>query len=1028
MATPGHGAEDSDVFEDLDSDASDFADDGDVAFSDGDVLELMTELPPPQASVPGCAATREGDQSPWTEEAAAQAEALLDELFPAAPRPEPTSVGGPEERGSPGRSSGESEVEWALTALKEPEQHGRDESPQAQDFVALFEELYGDDAAIALATPSPPAKAEGGRSHLELSLGTEPRDGGLPLESSSEVLPPDVFALLQTVHEKAVKTQLGRSKPSRGQSLVWKSASLATRSSIPSLPREKRGPEAAVSPWMRWGFGNLTVVSTFVMAGMDQTGAASRGAGRERRRVTLQLPVEVAQDARNAARSRPATRPESTGAKDEPNPPLLQSLPAAKVSTSSKKGSPLEGWATFSLTRMPRRRLEARKVSRASATAAKPSPCVLVRQYRPSKLRVRCKVYNSEERELTFRPKINPMSSRLSRRLQNTKSPAADDDFAARMQSDIQQRRLQQQRLAEQREQLQRQEEEANGAASATLVAKGSQRILRQNGRWQESMASRLGRLARRHGESEGAETSRSRRRRRRQQLRKQQTAAVASRACESLYQRGLRQRKREELRRLEDAKAIDRCSQQPKMSGQSVRVMKERIRHELRQLCSDCRRSRAQTRQEEAEAEAESVTFVEFSCVLLYFGLVSELETPWSRLEDGDEVTLLWHAWMVFTQEIATFETSRLAVKALETVLFAVILGQRVGDHHAQGPDVDVLLRLFRANYLSRKRTRAPAASPVRTPASRAAEQGKCPKTSVHYSLHGKPIRGDEASETDLLSERTRLQQDRLAQLRLEKQQRELEDCTFQPQLLARTEPSRPADGPEATASAFERLYTDAFQRQHRVVTKYLKAKQHREEQEMRESAIRPGYLAGRSIEERLQQLQVALASNAIPVDFHRKIDAMRTASELKASEEEHKAQRLLPPRFKRNQHGGTIVQPFRLATELRAASGSTFNGRKQATRPRDRVVKGLRPLSGPLTPQEDEQEDEQEERDTASVCLDVHLRPSESHELHLRLDEDPLEAVDRFALRHALTKTQREALLELAETRLEEFSDLQI
>ncbi|RLN25928.1 hypothetical protein BBJ28_00013876 [Nothophytophthora sp. Chile5] len=831
MATHGGGAEDSDVFEDLDSDASDFADDGDVAFSDGDVLELMAEMPPPQAdhsvrgSVSDCAATREGGQSPWTEEAAAQAEALLDELFPAAPRPEPTSVEGLGERGSPGRSSGECEVEWALVALEEHEQRGRDDPPQAQDFVALFEELYGGDTAIALTTPSPPAKAEG---------------GGLPLKNSLEALPPAMLALLQTVHEKAVK---------------------------------------------------------------------------------------------------------------------------------------------------------------ASAAASKPSPCVLVRQYRPSKLRVRCKVYNSEDRELTFRPKINPISRR-SKRLQNAETPPSTADFAARMQSDIQQRRLQLQRLAEQREQLQRQEEEANSAASATLIAKGSQRILRQNGRWQESTASRLGRLARRHGESErteGAEASRSRRRRRRQQLRKQQTAAVASRACESLYQRGLRQRKREELRRLEDAKAIDRCSQQPKMSGQS-------------------------TRQEEVEVEAESVTFVEFSCVLLYFGLVSELETPWSRLEDGEEVTVLWHAWMVFTREIATFETSRLAVKALETVLFAVLLGQRVGgSHHFGGPDVNVLLRLFRANYLSRKRTQAPAASPVGTPASQAAEHGKRPKTSVHYSLHGRPIRGEEALETDLLSERGRLQQDKLAQLRLEKQQKELEGCTFQPQLLARTEPSRPADGPEATASAFERLYADAFQRQRQLVTKYLKAKQHREEQETRESAIRPGYLAGRSIEERLQQLQVALASNAIPVDFHKKVDAMRTASELKASEEQQKAQRLLPTRFKRNQHGCTIVQPFRLATELRAASGSTFSSRKQA---RDRVMKGLRPLSGPLKPQEDEQE----ERSAASVCLDVHLRPSESHELRLRLGADPLEAVDRFALRHALTKTQREALLELAETRLEELSDLQV
>lgn len=66
-------------------------------------------------------------------------------------------------------------------------------------------------------------------------------------------------------------------------------------------------------------------------------------------------------------------------------------------------------------------------------------PRVRIRQYLPAKLRVRCKVYNPEDKELTFRPTINKKSSHL--RMAGPKQPK--ENFAARMQRDISKRRSQ---------------------------------------------------------------------------------------------------------------------------------------------------------------------------------------------------------------------------------------------------------------------------------------------------------------------------------------------------------------------------------------------------------------------------------------------------------------------------------------------------------------------------------------------------------------------------------------------------------
>uniref|UniRef100_H3GRU9 Uncharacterized protein n=1 Tax=Phytophthora ramorum TaxID=164328 RepID=H3GRU9_PHYRM len=450
----------------------------------------------------------------------------------------------------------------------------------------------------------------------------------------------------------------------------------------------------------------------------------------------------------------------------------------------------------------------------------------------------------------------------------------------------------------------------------------------------------------------------------------------------------------------------------------------------------------------------AQHRTNTEFSCALLYFGFVPDLNTPWESSASGDndsEITLLWHSWTAFTRDDTGAPGSKLAVKVLERVLFSVILGGRTGEPSSlQTREVQMLLRMYRANYYSRKHTQLKShqndskAGQKWAKECQTSQRSSSRRQRIRYSLHGKPIRNNGTPETDFLSEREQLLQEKIDEMRDAKVKQELEGCTFHPCInpvpseVAALRSARQSS-PSATVSTFERLYSDAFQRQNNVVEKYLEAKLHREELEKQESRVHPSYVNGLTIEERLENLHVALAGNALPVDFHKKIDAMRTATEIKALDEQMKERRLQPAQFKKANDGRTIVLPFQFATEIRASLSTELKQQrtKTAHRPRDHVMKGLRPptegkereVPTPVHPRAKIHENvDSSDYQEADLCLDVHLSPSETHQLYLNIHDDPHEVVKRFARHFSLTNTQRHFLVQLVETRLEQFTNLQV
>ncbi|GMF20048.1 unnamed protein product [Phytophthora lilii] len=637
-----------------------------------------------------------------------------------------------------------------------------------------------------------------------------------------------------------------------------------------------------------------------------------------------------------------------------------------------KTGSPLDGWATFHPDKMPVRRCE-------------------------------------------------PLIKAVSRSQQPGQPKQQKENFTARMEKDIFQRRSLKLQHDMKRQELE--QEEANSISAVNLIAKGSQRILLKNGMWAESLEERISRLAKHRTKAEAGE-SRSKKRRKRLEQRKQEAAAVASRACESLYQRGIEQRRREQERLREDIHDLEFQRNRPKISSRSLRVMKARIRQELLQLCVDSQRTISNTEASHDEADRSQndssfVTFIQFSCALLYFGFVADLNTPWdgsTSVDNESKVTLLWHSWTVFSRDDSGVAAPKLAAKVLEQILFSVILGGRASDNSVlRGRDAQVLLRLYRANYYARKHTQLKSEpdddrkqNRIKTDArSTEIKRSSSRRQRIRYSLHGKPIRQSDAPETDLLSEREQLLQEKIDQMREAKAKQELEGCTFHPHInpgpseaAAQRTSQTPLQSPRpssVTVSTFERLYSDAFQRQNNVLEKYLEAKQHREELEKRECTVHPSYVNGLTIEERLENLHVALAGNALPVDFRKKIHTMRTVTEMKARDEQMKQQRLQPAHFKKAKDGRTIVVPFQFATEIRSALSTELKKQrvKMAHRPRNHLMKGLRPPANEedRIPAAVRSSREDTDIGEADLCLDVHLSPSETRQLYLNADDDPRE-----------------------------------
>ncbi|ETP29234.1 hypothetical protein F442_21602 [Phytophthora nicotianae P10297] len=1034
--------EDREVFQDFSSDDSDFDDDVDWSFTDREsasVLQLMggadsTKKPQragtaaisPSTVIKNTSATSSvptgGDCiTSGAVKGPSSDQKLLDELFPKTKTQLMSTAEIP--IGEEQVRNKECEFEWALMALEEHESRSVSPVKGAADFASLFEEMYGGDTAIELSTPS---KLED--DPLEKADSKQPVNDGIPsspkaAESDEDTLPAEIFNMLQLVYTKATSEH-------RFESVLKYTCSrlnlpdLACGIDVSSLescvPVICSLEQHLISQELVTSFASSREERLeFILSVLDnKIGSLPQTFKIKWVKTIEMLPLLIKmQEQRNCS------EPASKRVVD-----LVNELQIDETAPKTKnKGSPLQGWAAFHPDKMPARLheptklLKATSLSKQTATTSSKKPRVHLRQYLPSKLRVRCKVYNPEDSELTFRPKINKKHRK--------KDQEQEEKFADRMERDISLRRSQKLQLEQKREQHER--EEAGSVAPVNFIAKGSQRILLRNGMWTESLEERLHRLAK-HRTNTEAHDPRSKKRRQRHDQRKREASAVASRACESLYQRGLEQRKREQDRLLEDNFDLEFQRNRPKMSSRSLRVMKARIRQELEQLCQDCQRAESSD-----DDNSAFVTFIQFSCALLYFGFVTDLNTPWEENTSDSEITFLWHSWTVLTRNDSETPDSKLSMKVLERVLFSVILGGRAGDHSVlQGSDVQVLLRLYRANYYTRKQTQLkeePSQPNITKVNTKTSKQASFQRHRVRYNLHGKPIRNNETAESDLLSEREQLLQEKIDQLREAKAQQELEGCTFHPQInpgpVRHGSPLKSTTS-SAMVSTFERLYSDAFQRQSNVLEKYLEAKLHREEMEKRESSVRPSYVNGLTIEERLENLHVALAGNALPVDFHKKIESMRTATEMKVLDEQIKEQRLLPARFKKAKDGRTIVLPFQFATEIRAAKSTKLMKRrtKAAHRPLD-MMKGLRPLEDGderevQTPVRPSRMIEDDSNNEADLCLDVHLSPSETRQLYLNVHEDPHEVVEHFAQRFSLTNTQRHFLVQLVEARLEQLA----
>lgn len=236
--------EDSEVFQDFNSDTSDFDDDVDWNFTDGESASILQLMGGPDSikktqldgtldvplSTPVEHASTASNVAKGSENITINAarvatggcsdDELLDELFPKTKQELPTKVEKQLElQGEEGYDrSKECEVEWALMALEEHEQLGRQSrstSPARGDtgFVSLFEEMYGGDTAIALSTPSPPAKLNQGRQE---SFGSKHPDEKEAMEDeevcsppiTDEKLPVEILDMLRLIYKKAIEVSV----------------------------------------------------------------------------------------------------------------------------------------------------------------------------------------------------------------------------------------------------------------------------------------------------------------------------------------------------------------------------------------------------------------------------------------------------------------------------------------------------------------------------------------------------------------------------------------------------------------------------------------------------------------------------------------------------------------------------------------------------------------------------------------------------------------------------------------------------
>jgi hypothetical protein len=228
-----------DEFQDFSSDASDFDDDVDWSFTDGEsarILHLMGEassakkatqvvgidaVPLPiavnstatTAAEPNAAVCMPAD----AEEAPAGAfadEELLNELFPEMRSEFVTRGEKPVELHAKDDERGrgkECEVEWALMALEEHAQLGQKtwstSSASGDTDLSLFEEMYGGDTVLALSTPSPPADHSEGRQRVskqeDVRSTAKDDDVGLApkiVDETDERLSAEVLDMLRVVY------------------------------------------------------------------------------------------------------------------------------------------------------------------------------------------------------------------------------------------------------------------------------------------------------------------------------------------------------------------------------------------------------------------------------------------------------------------------------------------------------------------------------------------------------------------------------------------------------------------------------------------------------------------------------------------------------------------------------------------------------------------------------------------------------------------------------------------------------------
>lgn len=691
---------------------------------------------------------------------------------------------------------------------------------------------------------------------------------------------------------------------------------------------------------------------------------------------------------------------------------VVEAAPTQALHNHRAKEETVVNWGRFSPELMPQR---CESKSR-PPLERKMRPVVRIANYKRTTRAFRVRFQGMEEKHLTFRPKIN---RKYIRRMCPMLASSGRSRFFRRMQKDIVYRR--ERILSKQREKERKEKEGLVQSHPKPAIAKGSEKILKNNGLWYESFENRLLRYSHRRAMA-------------RQQQRRTSHLRLPTyrleQICHSLYQQGMEKKRRDNEQQERQMQAIRARSNQAKTSSTSRALLGKRIVEQIEAICDQIQTNRT--------GNINVVSFVEFSCILLHFGLVPYPKAMWNSNPSG--VTMLWHAWTVLSQfeqnsrdydrsDSSTAKTTLPKELVLKVVKEVTMSDQRASKRwNRLSLPMRQLFNTLRVQYLSRSKCVIVGMNEA-TGKQQASKSSSKPSkhATVQYSLHGRPVR---RHERDLLEQKAVLRQQKLHRMRAAKEVFEMAECTFHPMLMHSTKKQHKHDECHKVLSsedlerpAFERLYHEATRRQEEMSRRTYEAKKAREESDLKEMAILPSYVNGKSIDERLEALQHGLGKSPLPVNFYKKIEELRYAQEQRVYENMEKEASFVPRSFPKSEDGHTQVLPFNLSTsqrQRRRGKDECPVACNQRIRTRQQVAAALSGI--PCWQHDAELRNNGEAPSDAELCVDVHVAPQVTRQLHVSARMDVHDQVDSFALAHGLDAQQRSILEQHVESQLKE------